>query len=365
MKKTFLFLVVGIILSGCGGGVVKVNNEINLGDHLKDNAPSFMLNDVAEVISVIEVGNSDSLVLKRVFPEDEHDGMLLINGGDVLLSVDMMSGTIRSVIGHKGKGPGEYLRLSGAAYGKDGSVYVCDMNPKRILKYHSDGSFAGNIQFDNAASISVLPDGKLAVSLSPVGNEKTRLKIYDELTGQVRNSELRDRDVNTAMVYLNSLWGNDDYSYFKMPFSDTIYRVTSHEESPWLVLSSGNYTVPIDAYSSLDKLKSVSRECISSISKVFNSKYMYLKYWLSDMMYLDMWSIEGCNLIGRNLLKHPGPGSHAGFDVDVNGKRTLAVPCYMSEKYLVCEFVNVEDAKKIYPAVTEQSNPILLIMKFV
>ena len=51
--------------------------------------------------------------------------------------------------------------------------------------------------------------------------------------------------------------------------------------------------------------------------------------------------------------------------MDVNGKRTLAVPCYMSEKYLVCEFVNVEDAKKIYPAVTEQSNPILLIMKFV
>lgn len=34
MKKIFLFLVVGIILSGCGGGVLKVNNEINLGDHL-------------------------------------------------------------------------------------------------------------------------------------------------------------------------------------------------------------------------------------------------------------------------------------------------------------------------------------------
>lgn len=76
---------------------MKVNNEINLGDHLKDNAPSFMLNDVAEVISVIEVGNSDSLVLERVRPVDEHDGMLLINGGNVLLSVDMMSGTIRSV----------------------------------------------------------------------------------------------------------------------------------------------------------------------------------------------------------------------------------------------------------------------------
>lgn len=324
----------------------------------------FKLNDIADVVSLIEIGNPDSVMLKRARPVCEHEGKLLIDGGDVLVLADISSGSIYNKVGRKGKGPGEYIRVSGAAMDKDGNIYVCDMNPDRVLEYDRNGVYVGDLRCSRASSLAVLPDGKFAVSVNAGKRDTVSLVICDENAQVTRESGLKNPDIKTGMIYLDYLNRQDGNCWFKKSLVDTVYQVTSEKDIPWLVLSKGKYRIPDEDYTSLEKLNSDSYKYISNMSLKFNSRFMYLQYWYAGAMYMDMWDIEQEKLVGRNYLENPGYESIPGFEVEMDGISSHVVPCFMSEKYMVCEFLRMEDEAELFPSLTENSNPVLLVMKF-
>lgn len=363
MKKYSLLLFIVVLISACDFKSSETVKEINLGTHVNDKALGIKLNDIADVIQLIEIGNPDSLLLKRADVECIHDEKLIISGRDVLLAADMNTGKVINSIGGKGNGYGEYLMISSVAVDDVGNVYVCDLNPKRILKYNIGGQFLGNIPCRDASSVAVLPDGNLVVALKSGAKDKSAYVVYNEFGDEIVKSRLERDTLKTEMMYLNSLDRQDGECYFKKALSDTIYQITTDTIAAFCVISPGKYRTPEENYASLDKLKTDSRKYISIQSRTFNSKYMYLCYWLSDSMYMDLWNISENALIARNILEKTSTELIPGFEVEVNGAITNVVPCYMSEKYLICKFLRQEDAEKVYP-VTEDTNPLLLVMRF-
>ena len=363
MKKYYLLLFIVVFISACDFKSSETVKEINLGAHVNDKASGIKLNDIADVIQLIEIGNPDSLLLERADVECIHDEKLIISGRDVLLAADMNTGKVINSIGGKGNGYGEYMMISSAAVNDVGNVYVCDLNPKRILKYNIDGQFLGNIPCRDASSVAVLPDGNLVVALKSGSKDKSAYVVYNEFGDEIVKSCLLRDTLKTEMMYLNYLDRQDGECYFMKALSDTIYQITTDTIAAFCVVSPGKYRTPEENYASLDKLKTDSRKYISIQSRTFNSKYMYLCYWLSDSMYMDLWNISENALIARNILEKTSTELIPGFEVEVNGAITNVVPCYMSEKYLICKFLRQEDAEKVYP-VTEDTNPLLLVMRF-
>ena len=363
MKKVYLLFVISMFISACNFKSTETINEINLGVHLNDKVLGVKLNDIADVSGLIEIGNSDSLLLKRADVKCVYDERLMIYSGDVLLSADMNTGKVINIFGSKGNGYGEYMMISNATVDNAGNVYVCDMNPKRILKYNIHGQFVENIPCQDASSIAVLSDGKLVVALRSRAKDRSAYSIYNEDGTELGRSRLVRDTLKTAMMYLNLLERQDGECYFKKALSDTIYSINADTAKTFCIVSSGKYEKPREDYASLGKLKSDSQKYISMQSMIFNSKYMYLCYWFSDSMYMDLWNIQESSLVARNILEETCSEPIPGFEVEVKGVVTNVIPCYMSEKYLICKFLRPEDAEKVYP-VTEDTNPLLLVMRF-
>lgn len=364
--KQLLNLTVLIFLYSCSNSQFEqAHKVIDLASNLNDNPVEFVLDEIAVLDTVFEVANSDSTLLSFAFPQFEWNGHLYINTTEALIDIDINTGHILNYIGRSGKGPGEYQFLNSTAFDPINKyIFVSDRNPNRILKYGFNGGYIDDIPINNASEIAVLDSNHLVVTSSSRANEIRAFEIFNDRCESVRKSLQHKKILQTALRYNDLLFNRNDGCYFRGALCDTIYSVNTISEKVFCVINKGKYKIPDELYASLSQLDALSHRYIYEERISFNSRYLFIMYWYESQKYMDIWDIENERLLGRNVYNPFSDVQMPGFKVRINDRMVNVHPCFMSDKYMICQFCELEELSKIDSNLSIDSNPVLLIMRF-
>jgi hypothetical protein len=250
LKVSFFLLP----LLGCGNaGTVTVANvedvvyQIDVKDCL-DHASQKKVSDLTDSLRYVELKTPRSLpigVVTNIVISDEY--IFVASKRDVY-QFNLQGDYVRQ-IGHRGKGPGEYLTVTDI---------LIDENRKRIdifsvntqYSYSFDGKFFGQRSIGFFSNIMV-EDSLLYASSVPFGQEKYKMVILntalDTIVG-IPNDNVFDNEGVTMMITLRfrqPFYRYGGYIYFKgYQDNDTIWRVNDTGYTTRAVINMGQYKSP-------------------------------------------------------------------------------------------------------------------------
>lgn len=362
MRRILLIISLLCALQGCR--TTTSTCDIDLAAHLGDPRMTNVLNDIASDLHVIEIGNSDSLLLARAFPVCRYDDVLYFDNKGEIYSADLQTGEILNSIGKKGRGPGEYVDAGSVSCSPSGdTILVCDVASKKILAYDKDGNSRGVFPAENVSGAAFLPDGNVVVTNSYSSDKSNAFSICDGNGNLVREGGVWRNGFKTYMIYLDQVAFHDGVCYYRKALNDTLFAVTKDAETLNLTINEGKYRIPDEKYASGSAMQDVSSgNYIRELAILRNSSYAFISYWVSNVWYTDIWDLKTKGLLYRNKMRS-SPFGTPGFAVRINGKESRALPRYLDDEYMICEFLRPKDAQAAYPQYDDNSNPLLLVME--
>lgn len=236
MKHHLSVLAIVAIMSGCVADTQRSSHFFDVSN--ADQLPSANLSDLIEVVKVVPLENSDSVVIGSVRKTIKHGGRYYVyaeNGntaGMGTISVfDANSGRFIHTIGQRGGGPGEITPFTLIDFAvTDTSVLVTD-GSNRMLSYSPEGEFncayALSVPADN---IIALPERLLTYSqsdslnwhiYSPTGNELMALAPANALSNIGTSNRFMEIDGGKVM---ETTWCNEARVYDPAlnSYSDTL-----------------------------------------------------------------------------------------------------------------------------------------------
>ncbi|MCL2739016.1 MAG: 6-bladed beta-propeller [Bacteroidales bacterium] len=367
MKKGVMIISFLMIIMSCNQKerppyvVIDIEKNIN-----KSGSANFVLNDIAQSMSLIPIETSDSVLFRNVIIVGVTEENLIIHGGNIgafkraIYFINRTDGKVSSVIDRHGRGPGEYVNIVDVSLNKrSNTLYLSDS--RKINEYTFDGKFIYAIQNDSAWIVRMLDDGNFAVSYHPSLDMEFALGIYDNAWNLKRRGLSKaERGRKFDMIYFDGIFEfNGDY-FYKMAHCDTLYRITSAFDEPYLVHSKGRYQIPIDIKVSREKTEKYGNRYIQHDYGNLISKYYFLSYYYDGKYYKEIWDIETPSLVYKSIFSRTGGVN--GVPVIIDGKKIYVWPAFVSEESLYC-IVEAEDAISLIPSLTEDSNPVILEVK--
>jgi hypothetical protein len=364
MKRSLWFLLL-IFLTSCNADKRDGQNDYTLFDIGKslsvENRLSMTLNDIAKEIRLIPVATNDSCLMESLFIAGTTETHVISYDKQALYEIDKTDGSVRPVIKRQGRGPGEYRFLMDLALAGDSLMYIYDTGKREFLKYDFEGSFLGSLANDSISSFIVMPDGDIAATTSYYHNNDSFIEVYDRDWNFIRSGIPNDRkDVEFDMLYANGFTRYNGKTLFRDYFGDTIYHVTAQRDIPYLVLSQGRRKIPFEIAADMDIRDRQGVDYIQGIGYTISSEYCFLRYYLREKGYFDIWHIPTSKLLYRNIASAANPVW--GIDIGVDGTVIPVWPNFAKDNYIYC-VIEHDNARKVMPSLPEGTNPILLEIK--
>lgn len=360
--KSFIPIIVCLSLFSC-------NNQKNQSDYciidleksLKaNNVKNLSLNDIAEEINITPVKTNDSTLLEYIFIAGVSENRIISYDQNSLYSIDKESGSVNKIITNQGAGPEEYKYIFDVIIENNEVVNIYDTGKRGFLKYDLNGNFQSFTKIDSITTFRRLPDGNFYVCYSPFINSNYNTGVYSKDWKYIRSGIINNRSgVYCDMYYVNDLRTYNKKLLFKDIFGDTIYNVTTEKDKPYVILSKGRFKAPIEVIASLEKSNKEGDKYIFSENFNIASKYCFVSYYYDKKQYRDIWDIEKSELIYR---KRYSNDESSGISVRVNGIDITVWVNFAVDNYVYC-VIKPEDAVKIIPSLSEDTNPIILEVK--
>jgi len=327
-----------------------------------------MLNNIAESMRLIPVETSDSVLLNHIFIKGVTEENIVIHSGNIgvhkkaVYFINKTNGKVSSIIDRYGQGPGEYIRIGDVHLNeRENTLYLHDSETKRTNEYTFDGKFIGTLKNDSIAAFRMLKDGKFAASYAPHINTGFSLGIYDNSWNLLRRGLPKmEQNIKFDMIYFDAILNYNNEYFYKLAHSDTLYRITSEFDEPYIVHSKGKYNIPLDIKASLKKTDKEGYKYIEQDFGKLISKYYFVNYYYNHGYISEIWDTENSTLIYKSRFSREGGVN--GVPVIVNEKKIYVWPSYVTDDSLYCVIGN-EDALSLIPSLPADTNPIILEIK--
>lgn len=187
-------------------------------------------------------------------------------------------------IGHRGQGPGEYLRLRAIDASKD-TIYLLDNRTKAVLKYDFEGNYGGKDTLGHIGygdDLSIVKNGNSFDYLIANYND------YDKYSGiflfdskaRTANKILGCRDKNAARNHIYEFFNNNgQISVMTRDFENKVFKWTGDS----LELEYNLVISPSPSQSELSRLRGCDRIGHYIRTAFYNTdRWLILNFWRED-----------------------------------------------------------------------------------
>ena len=254
MNKTFYYYLFGIFIlfilfipfTGCRQKSTDIG--INLVDHKQLTVEEIVLSDLCESIQIIPLETSDSILIATISSIKIEAGKLYVQASNGVFAFDA-NGRFLNEIGHKGRGPREYLYLYDI-FPENDEIWLVDNY--KVLKYASTGLFLQYFDIERKGFIEYHhAEGDTFIGFIPdLGNRTSAVMLaFFNASGIVDsvlyNNPIRDGGGGTIVNYMRPHFEAQFINYrdqlkYKFMFNDTTYRIINNKLYPDVVLHLGS-----------------------------------------------------------------------------------------------------------------------------
>lgn len=364
MTKLFTLLLLSILLVACKNGKQQSDSvvlDIHRQLFVKKSTLS-ALNEIAEDVKIIPVETNESCLFDFLAIAGTTDDNIISFDKDAVYSIHKSDGEVTPVLKKKGRGPQEYKVIMDVVLEGDSIINIYDNGKRGFLKYDSQGNFLDFLANDSVGTFRRMPDGNLCIITSPFHNNDFFTAICDGKWDFIREGVPNDRkDVDFDMFFFNDFRFYNEKMLFRDYFGDTIYHITSEKDTPYIVLSQGQYKMPFDIAADNFKRNDEGYKYIDGINYMISSTYCFLNYYFDKKQYFDIWDLSQAKLIYRNTNSFEKPSY--GIPVKLHNGLVVSVWAnFAKDNYVYC-VIEPTDAVKIIPSLPEDTNPIILEIK--
>lgn len=193
-----------------------------------------------KIVQMVSLSDHEGQPYSHIVKSIYNDGSYYLQVGfrRSELVIHDLKGAFISRVGGFGKGPGEYTNVSDfSVCRKTGNVFILDNNWE-IQEYSSKGDFLKSISLKfGAESFEKAPDGWHMYMSYNNGTNPNRLITVDE------NFKIRKEYFNEPVQLLpvpgSAFSSDNNVTYFKEEFSNTVYSVQSNGIHPYLIFDWG------------------------------------------------------------------------------------------------------------------------------
>lgn len=351
LRLTYICVILLSLLS-CENNNISELRKIDLGKSVSDKANSrkAVVMDVADVEPII-IDDSITVGTLRIAGVDENN--MVIYDRERIMIFDR-NGYLQSIVAKKGNGPQEYVNILSVYADMDSrQLYVTDTQKRNVLRYTFEGEYIDVFHDESCGHVGGFPGGNLIMCYSPYSDSRFCFGIFDKKWNLLRESTLRKTEIDSRMLAFDGTGLFNGECFFKKCFEDTLYSVTNNVDRPVLIIDKGKYKAPDEYYKTYrPQGKYILGEAFSMADE-----YLFLEFGFDGKMYRDVWNSEDCTLLFRSEIS--SEDDHPGFPVNVEGETVYCWPDYVNGDNLYCVLI-YEEAKKIFPDLSEDSNPVII-----
>jgi hypothetical protein len=225
--------------------------------------------------------------------------------------------------------------------------------------YDFNGNFVKPIKDKSIGMFTILDDGNFAVSYPPTSSSHA-LGIYDTSWNLKRTSIPRKKRKMAILLYSSVGKCNNEY-FYRDALEDTLYKITSETETPYLVIHKGMYRMPDEVFANLSTFNKERDNYITYDGGTLGSKYFFMSYYYDGKTFREIWDITNSEQIYKREYSEQKP-EVKGILVTIGDVTVATWPKYVSGNTIYC-VVEADDAIKLIPTLPEDTNPIILEVK--
>lgn len=364
MKKYCSLLPLCLLagLYSCGGDKPADVLTLDLAEAVRPCGDAVAVGRNFDVVSFNDVKAPSSIVLQdmgqSVFRIDgSHFGLVehQLQGPTRIFRVDESDGRAELVIDCTGRGPGEYLSVSGIEY-RGGKFTFADEMSGKFLTYDAEGNFVCEKSMERGKNICYIKDGNICVG-NMYGSD-TDLDIFAPDGMLLKSYKLSPDGVKSRMLGPQGVKNWNGAYIFQPALSDTLYRITVDAAVPYMVLQPGKYKMPESLCSTLDY--AAMSKYIDNVDCRVYGDYAFCSFNHSEKLYRTVWSLKDASLLFSTAIS--GPDDVLGPQVEINGEQV----CVWPDGGNGDDFYSVllpPDAERLFPDRGSDAGPVVVHVK--
>jgi hypothetical protein len=334
--------------------VIDLENTVN-----NQGQNTLTLNDISESIRIIPTETNDSVLFPVITITGEIEGRLITYTKEAVYSIDKETGKVSCMLKKQGEGPGEYSNIFDIVIDEPKNVFHIYSIAGKISIYDFNGNFVKSIKNDSIGMFAILDDGNFAVSYPP-SNTSCALGIYDTSWNLKRTSIPRKKRKMAMHTYSSVSKFNNEY-FYRDALEDTLYKITSETETPYLVIHKGKYVMPDEVFADFARYKKERGNYIINDYGILISGYFFISYYYDSKQFYEIWDITNSEQIYKRECSRE-KSDIIGIPVTVGDVTIATWPRYVSGNTMYC-VVEADDAIKLIPTLPEDTNPVILEVK--
>ena len=317
--------------------------------------------EIVESIDTIQLqGSAQESLIDHINDVRITDDLIIVSSSDVINIFDREGKHLRK-IQRKGRGPGEYISLS--AFDIDPEqrlIYVLDQQSKQIIIYDYQGKFERRIQLDSwgVTEFAVLPGGHLLI-LDLMDNRAEHRGLYEadenghplrqlyavvpEYAHIIYGSKFLTH-ISDSEIGCMGLEDNDFIYHFRNDSLAPVYKVKTDIVMPDYVMQGQRPVPPDEGYYKIQYWETPRFLGLTLVSEELFTMVMY-----------DHKNGQQTNYYRDELMSGPNP------DLDFAPSFSH---CYKNKLTMAYDYsltLQDEALKNLFPTLTEDSNPLLII----
>jgi hypothetical protein len=343
-----------------------------------------LLSEYAASIQYIPL--SFEVPIRNIRAIDFYDDLVFIGAGIEGMLIFNTDGSFYKKIGNNGRGPGEYYSVNSFTIDYENRlIYILDAGrAAKVMVYSFNGDFKyefSNIDLHGVFQKIAHWDNKLYLFEIFIAGSATYNWVEIDLHGNVistKNNSIPNINT-TATIYINPVYKYQNGIGYWNQYNDTVFRIENGKTSARFFFAKGDFRLPTDNTSNLDKYFRV----ITILESDKNAWIIEINSPTDNVIIVDKIGGSLKSVNGRNIKT-----ALCGLTNDVDGGLNFVPISYFREKggeylvgkndaYLLKNRVASEDFKSSTPkypekkkeleklanSLDENDNPILMIVK--
>lgn len=345
------------------------------------------LSEIANEITYIPISNE---ILFGYINAELTDSLIFIKPTNDGLLAYYFNGTLKSRIGKRGRGPGEYRNVRSFTIDSNNrTVYILDPVNSKILKYSMNGDFLQEIQIKSEGQsffgeIILMNNNIYLFEGINQGFGKYDWLVLDTL-GEIHNEKLNYIE---KFPSFHGFIGNkqetyNNFFYYWNQINDTIFEINNGEHKAAFLFAQGDFRFP------KQKIQAISTEYFYPIKIYFTKDYLFFTYNYQFQNCTGIYIKSEEQLYAVNKTLDPESYFGPGIINDVDGGLPLIPISYYlnnkNEEFLIGEISPLElkahvssktfmnstskfpkkkkELEKLANSLTENDNPVLMLVK--
>lgn len=373
MKRTNLFLMISLLMSGCSAN----KNDIEVLNINKIASDIVNSTDIFTDIRIVPLETQDESLVGRIGNIIIKNGHIYIADRSTVFKFDE-NGVFESKISRQGRGPGEYYNITDFQIGgNDNPLVYCDLC-KKIFEYDWSGTLVNTTDVDfYGYSIFLANDSSLFIFQGSNG-EKHKVCQYKDnvlINSYIYLDDHLKEFLHTAGLQNFSTFNGCTYFYER--YNDTVYQLVNDEFVPKFVVNYNGRNIPKSYF---ERNYSDMREFVNTIDNQF--VYGIYSFLETDSQYYVQYSTDLAHRHTALIKKEDGQSidflgikenkylKNYEIEYKFSYNQGNGEVVYELNGCQIMEYANAnlskEDAAAVAKAISysgEDQNPILLIGK--